>query len=81
MKKVDLTIVQNENEPNIAECPCCGHDEYYVKIRYSGTGIYRLRFDRSDSNNSDMHECLSGKTIGKFTYCLKCNKRIFRIKE
>lgn len=79
--KVDLTTVQDENEPNITECPYCGHDEYYTNIRYSGLGIYRRRFDGEDANNEDMYDCLRNTTIGKFVYCCRCEKRIFRIKD
>lgn len=81
MGKVDLTTVQDIEETNIAECPYCGHDEYYVNYRYSGTGAYRYRFDGEDAENGDMYDCLKGTVIGKFAYCCRCEKRIFRIKD
>lgn len=77
--KVDLTTVQNMDNPNITECPYCGYDKYYVKMHYSGDGIYRYRFDGKPAENSDMYECLNETTIGKFAYCCNCNKKIIRI--
>lgn len=79
--KVDLITVQNMNEPNLTECPYCGHDEYYVNVRYSGTGICICRFDGTETENGDIHDCLQGTIIGKFAHCCNCDKKIFRIKE
>ena len=80
-KKVDLTKVHSIDEPDIEKCPYCGNDEYYMRVRYSGEGIYRYRFDGEAAGNEDMYDCLRDKPIGKFAYCCNCDKRIFRIKE
>lgn len=80
-RKIDLTSVHNMNEPNIQECPYCGHDEYYIKMQYSGKGICRCRFDGKPTENGDLYDCLTDTVIGKFAHCSNCNKRIFRIKN
>ena len=80
-KQIDLSTVQDINEPNISECPYCGYSEYYVNYRYSGVGIYRYRFDGEEAENEDMYDCLRNTTIGKFAYCCNCHKKIFRIKD
>lgn len=79
--KVDLTTVQDMNEPNMTECPYCGHDEYYINYRYSGTGICRCRFDGEEAENGGMYDSLQNTVVGKFAYCCNCNKKIFRIIE
>lgn len=81
MKKADLTNVQDIAKPDIAKCPYCGHDEYYVHYKYSGVGAYRYRFDGEEAENGDMYDCLKTTVIGKFAYCCRCNRRIFRIKD
>lgn len=78
--KVDLTTVQDINMPGLTECPYCGHDEYYINYRYYGTGVCRSRFDGEEAENGDMYDCLKSTIVGKFGYCSKCQKRIFRIK-
>lgn len=80
-KKIDLKTVQDVGSPDIAECPYCGCEEFYVRVRYSGEGAYRYRFDGGDTHNEDMYDCLRYTTIGKFAYCCDCEKKIFRIKE
>lgn len=79
--KIDLSTVQEIESPHIASCPYCGHGEYYINYRYSGSGIYRYRFDGEEPDNTGMYDCLEEKVIGKFAYCCHCNKRIFRFKK
>lgn len=79
--RVDLKTVHDMNDPDISECPYCGHDEYYIKMHYSGNGICRHRFDGESAENGDLYDCLNNTIVGKFAYCCNCDRRIFRIHE
>lgn len=79
--KADLKTVQDIESLSITECPYCGYDEYYIRYRYSGEGVYRYRFDGEEVENGDMYDCLQDKVVGKFAYCCNCEKKIFRIKD
>lgn len=62
-------------------CIHCGSTEgFYTKNQYSGTGIFRFNFDDSEAENGDMYDCLSN-TVSKYTYCLSCNKRLFKTED
>lgn len=70
------------NDRNIKEmekCPYCkSKDGYYVKIQYSGSGIYRYNYgDEQTIDNGDMYDYLTGE-FSKYYYCLNCKKRIAR---
>ncbi|PJN53641.1 hypothetical protein PAEVO_03610 [Paenibacillus sp. GM2FR] len=63
------------------QCPHCGNDEsYYVKQQVSGNIHYRINFDGSEGENSEMYDSLQHKS-GKYAYCDSCHKRLFRINE
>lgn len=80
-EKPDLTVVKGIEEPDMSECPYCGNDEYYIKLRYSGKGICRYRFDGEEADNEDLYDNVGDTLIGKFAYCAGCDKKIFRVKE
>lgn len=79
--KVDLKTVQDLVSPNISECPYCGSKEYYWKQHISGRGIYNNSFDGSEPDNSAMYDNMQETPLGKFAYCCKCDKKIFRFKK
>jgi len=65
----------------IKECPKCHSKKgYYIKIRYSGLGIFRYGFinDKGEQKiieNGDMYDCLLNEA-SKYYYCLNCHKRL-----
>lgn len=62
-------------------CPYCHSDEgYYTKGSVKGKIITRFNFDRSEAENGDMYEGLH-HTQSKYTYCLSCDKRLFKTDE
>lgn len=67
---------------NIKECPHCKSKEgFYVKITYSGRGIYRYSYDKKELiENGDMYDCLLSQH-SKYYYCLNCNKRIAKVED
>lgn len=65
----------------IKECPHCKSKEgYYLKITYSGVGIFRFNYDGSGADNGDMYDGVFPKT-SKYYYCLNCDKRIGKVDE
>lgn len=62
------------------ECPYCGNEEYYTKDYMYGMVRYMQRFDGKEADNGDMYSLLRQK-LGKYAYCFKCDKRLFKIKE
>ena len=64
-------------------CPYCGNDEFYIKECYQGRCQHNMRFDLSedDVENGEMYEYAYHTTIGEYTYCNKCKKRLFKISE
>ncbi len=79
--KIDLSTINDTNNPGITKCPYCGHNEFYIKMRYSGTGFFYHSFDGKPAENSGMYDCITSSTVGKFAYCPKCGKKVFRIKK
>lgn len=63
----------------IDNCPHCGSDEgFYTKVQVSGTTRYCYNYDGSEAENSELYESCSHKG-GKYAYCLKCGKRLFKM--
>lgn len=60
-------------------CPYCKNNQgYYLKIQYSGSGIYRIAFPKNEEEiltNDDMYDCLVSNE-SRYYYCLNCNKKI-----
>jgi hypothetical protein len=56
-------------------CPHCGCDEYYRRIRFSGVGAYRRRFDGEHADNTELHDPLV-YTEQKTMYCGDCHKAL-----
>lgn len=63
---------------------CCKHcgstDGFYTKNSYKGSGIVRFNFDGSEAENGTMYDGLT-HTQSKYTYCLSCDKRLFKTEE
>lgn len=71
----------NEQKAPISECPHCGSDEgYYTKSQVSGVVSYRHNFDGSEQDNTDAYTLLKHKK-SKYTYCIACEKRLFKVEE
>ena len=66
------------NQP-YSECPYCGSEEFYTKQKVSGKVTYIQRFDGEDADNGEMYDMIRHKTVGKYAYCLECNKRLFKV--
>ena len=81
MEKVDLKNVVDIDNPGISKCPFCGCETFYVKMRYKGSGIFRINFDGTEAENGDMYDNLKNTYSSKFAYCEGCNKRLFRFKQ
>ncbi len=64
----------------VDKCPFCGNDkEFYTKDYIFGSSWFIYNFnDEIESDNSSMYDNLSHKP-GKFAYCCKCNRRIFKL--
>lgn len=62
------------------ECPYCFSKQYYVKMKFSGSGVYQHLFNGEEAENGDMHEGLR-YDFGKFAYCTNCNKRLFKVND
>lgn len=68
-----------ENKAPINECPHCkSKDGYYTKEQVHGTVRYKFNFDGTESENDSMYDLLSYKG-GKYAYCLRCDKRLFKM--
>lgn len=61
---------------SLTECPHCGDTEYFVRVKYSGSGKVAVQFDgQSGFDNSGMYDEL--KIVhGKIAYCNNCEKPI-----
>lgn len=79
--KVDLKKVQDFSNLDIKECPYCGNDEYYIHQRISGRTEFRGRYDGTEADNGHLHDGLNYIDIGKFAYCTKCRKCVFRFRK
>ena len=64
-----------KNGKQVAECPYCGNDGFYVHVRVTGRSCTFLKFDGSADDNSGMHDGLSYKPL-KTAYCSCCHKKI-----
>lgn len=63
----------------IDKCPYCGSaDGYYTKEQASGSIYYNHHFDGREADNSEMFSLLTYKG-GKYAYCIKCDKRLFKM--
>lgn len=76
--KVDFKIVYPLEYPPLEKCPYCGSEEFYINQRARGDVEYHYRFDGDDGENGELHETLTYVNKGKFAYCTKCHKRLFR---
>ncbi|MBC1228637.1 hypothetical protein [Listeria booriae] len=71
----------NEQKAPIDKCPHCGSDEgYHTKSQVSGVVYYRHNYDGSEQENEDAYAYLR-HDIGKYVYCINCEKRLFKVKE
>ncbi len=65
----------------IDKCPVCGSkDGYYTKEQARGPIQLIYNFDGSESDNGSMYDMLTFSG-GKYAYCLKCDKRLFKMPE
>lgn len=65
----------------IDRCPHCDSTEgYYTKEQARGVINFRYNFDCSEAENGEMYDNLS-YSGGKFAYCLRCGKRLFKMEE
>lgn len=56
----------------MACCPFCGNEEFYITNWMQGSGCYNMRFDGKEaSDNSCMYDGLV-VTEGKRAYCNNC---------
>ena len=71
----------NEQKAPISECPhCFSQRGYYTKSQVSGVAYYRHNYDGSEQENDDMYDGLRHNPR-KYTYCIDCEKRLFKIEE
>jgi hypothetical protein len=71
---------------DFSSCPHCGGNlGYYQKFRVSGIVIDNTLFKRNkytderEKYNSEMHDALNYKPLGKYYYCMECGNKICRI--
>lgn len=65
----------------IEKCPHCGSgDGYYTKEQAHGNVTRYYNYDGSDCDNGQMHDYLT-YSGGKYAYCIKCDKRLFKMPE
>jgi hypothetical protein len=57
----------------LTACPHCGCESYYRRVRFSGVGVYRYRFDGERADNTELHSGL-GYVEAKTMYCEECEK-------
>lgn len=79
--RADLKTVQDLYNPTIKECPYCGCKEFYYNQHMVGDGLMFCRYDGEETNNGNMHELLRYTPVGKFAYCVDCEKRVFRFRK
>ncbi|OCN01020.1 hypothetical protein A7X67_01560 [Clostridium sp. W14A] len=65
----------------IDRCPHCGStDGYYTKEQVHGSIQYMYNFDGTEADNGELYDYLN-YTGGKYAYCLRCGKRLFKMEE
>lgn len=66
----------------ITECPHCGNDEIYLKVRYSGESDYNMKLDGSlGADNSMLFNTAWMKPKSRYAYCNNCDKKLFKISD
>ena len=65
----------------IDSCPHCGnHYDFYTKDYIQGSTRYNYEFDGTQAYNGELFDYL-GNISGKYAYCGKCDKRLFKMSE
>lgn len=59
----------------IEQCPDCGCDEYYIRITFSGRGVYHFRFDGGSADNTHLHDTLNYRETTT-RYCGQCDRKL-----
>lgn len=57
----------------LAKCPFCGSEKYYMNCYCFGRVRCNLRFDGEEADNTTMYDGLSIKQL-KRVYCFHCKK-------
>ena len=60
-------------------CPYCGSEEYYIKQHATGELEWRMRFDGKEAENEAYYEPLMVTNTSKFAWCLRCDKKLFKL--
>ena len=82
MEKLNLKIIYDLENPPFEECPYCHCDIFYKKEScYNKYNFYFSYTNNEDVYNDHMVDSLEYKDIGKFVYCAKCEKKLFKYRE
>lgn len=67
------------NEPR--KCPHCGSTTYYIKQYIHGHGNFYSDTTGEEADNTELHNSLEYKNVGKYAYCADCGNRFAKIEE
>ena len=66
----------------IKECPHCGNDEIYLKVRYSGEANYNMRLDGElGAYNGELYYYAVMRPKSRYAYCNNCERKLFKIPD
>lgn len=82
MNNLDLKKVYDLQNPPFNKCPLCSCEIFYKKEScYNKYNFYFSYTNNDDICNSHLVDSLKFNDIGKFIYCAKCDKKLFKYRE